>query len=125
MPNNGPVDMNETIKAWADIVLNVWQAKLTTLRIYDTGELYNSLKHELTYNANGNIDKVEFSFKLYGIFRDMGAGRGRERMISKDKEWFSRKYYGQIMRLKEILVEKYGQEIAFSLGNTISSPLNT
>ena len=129
MPQPGIVDINATISAWADIVIKIWHEKITELKVYDKGALEESLLREFLINAGSDIDKIEFSFKLYGIFVDMGVGREIFRgndgdlgfnPIRKPKEWYSRKYYGQIMKLREILMERYSKAITYSLINTMT-----
>lgn len=135
MQPNGTVDINDTIAAWADIVIEKWHAKITELKVYDKGNLDDSLLHELTVNAGVDIDKIEFSFKLYGQFVDMGVGKefakGNSGNVEtytelghsarKPKEWFSKKYYGQIMKLKELLMAQYSKAIAYTMVNTLQA----
>ncbi len=133
MPQSGVVDINETISAWADIVIKIWHEKITELKVYYKGFLAESLLRELLVNAGKDIDKIEFSFKLYGIFVDMGVGKeiyvGNSGDLGftptrKPKEWYSRKYYGQVMKLREILIERYSKAISYSLINTMTEPLD-
>jgi len=130
MQPNGTIDINDTIAAWADIVIEKWHAKITELKVYDKGNLDDSLMQDLLVNSGIDIDKIEFTFKLYGIFVDMGVGKEISKGNSGDlgftperkaKEWFSRKYYGQIMKLREILMEQYSKAIAWSMINTLSA----
>lgn len=129
MQENGKVEINDTLKAWADIVLEKWHNKLTELKVYDQGYLYDSLLYELLLNAGENIQKIEFTFKLYGVFVDIGVGKEVKKGNSGDlgftpkrkpKEWYSKKFYGQVMRLREILKEQYGRSIAYSMMNALS-----
>lgn len=121
MPQTGKVENSETIRAWAEITLNIWRDRITELKIYESGELMRSLENTLYTSAGNSVEKVEFAFKLYGIFVDMGVGREISKgnggdlgftPVRKRKEWYSRVFYREVMRLKEILAEKYGQEIA-------------
>ena len=121
METNGQISNEETIHAWADITIKIWKAKITSLYIYDTGALLNSLLNTLTISAGNNVSKVEFSFKLYGIFVDMGVGREISKgnggdlgftPVRKRKEWYSKVFYREVMKLRDILMEKYGREIA-------------
>lgn len=136
MQPNGTVDINETIKAWADIVIKKFHAKIVELKVYDKGNLDNSLLHEMLINAGTDIERIEFTFKLYGIFVDMGVGKELPKGNSGDtadfstsgftptrkpKEWFSKKYYGQVMKLREILIEQYSKAITFSMINTMQA----
>jgi hypothetical protein len=129
MQPNGTVDINDTIAAWADIVIEKFHAKITELKVYDKGNLDHSLMQELLVNSGVDIDKIEFSFKLYGVFVDMGVGKELSKGNSGDigskptrqpKEWFSKKYFGQVMRLKELLMEQYSKAIAYTMVNTLS-----
>ena len=124
MQQNGTVDINLTIKAWAEIVLEKWYSNIVEIPRVDLGFLRDSLKYHLFVNSGDNIEKIEFSFKLYGIFVDMATGKNGKRNIDPDEEWFSRKYYGQVMRLKEILLEKYSLSISYSMSNVLSAPLD-
>lgn len=133
MQQTGTVDINQTISAWADIVLEKWHNKLTELKVYDQGYLYDSLLYDLLRNAGEDIQKIEFSFKLYGIYVDMGVGREIHKGNSGDlgftparqpKEWFSKKFYGQVMKLKELLIDRYGKSIAYNLMNTMTENLD-
>lgn len=134
MPTNGTIDINLTLKAWADIVISKLKNNIDELDVRDLGNLDNSILHTLLINAGTDIDKIEFSFKLYGIYVDMGVGKEFSRGNSGDtgydkgldpkrkpKEWFSRKYYGQVMKLREILIEKYSKAITWSMINTLEA----
>lgn len=113
----GQPDMDETLLAWADIVLRKWQDKIMSFKIWRTGDLFRSLKHEFARNSNGDISKIEFSHLYYGVFTDRGT------KFVEQREWFNPVYYSQVMRLKEILQEKYShlisEDLIFALeGNT-------
>ena len=109
MPNSGKPDMNETIDAWAEIVVKIWREKITEFKLYDSGELYRSLRYELLRNAGNDIEKIEFTYKFYGMFHDRGTIR------LPQKEWKGKVFYAQVMRLKEILTEKYSESVANSI----------
>jgi len=103
MQQPGQPDINLTIAAWADVVLNIWRNKLTELKLWDTGELYRSLRYELYRNAGNNIEKIEFVYNYYGRFTDAGTV-----FIQTPKAWKGGPlFYAQVMKLKEILGEKY------------------
>ncbi len=125
MPTSG-FNNSETIAAWADIVLKIWKQKLTELQIYESGDLYSSLLTTLLASSGDNVTRIDFSFKLYGIFVDMGVGReifagnpGDVPTIRKRKEWYSRIFYREVMRLKEILAEKYGAQVSEQVVNAL------
>lgn len=106
MPQTGQLpEIDVTLLAWADIVINKWKEKVLKFNLVRSGNLLNSLKHEFQKNSGGSTDKIEFSFVYYGIFHDRGTA------FMEQKEWFNPIYYSQVMRLKEILQEKYQQNI--------------
>lgn len=121
MKDPGQFSKKETVRAWADITLKIWRNKITELKAWDTGSLYESLENALFTAAGNDVNKVEFSFNLYGIFVDMGVGKeifkGNDGDVGYDvyrkrKEWYSRIFYREVMRLKEILIEKFGEGVA-------------
>ena len=122
MQQSGPqLNQAETVAAWADITLKIWREKITELKVWESGALYESLKNALLMAAGNDVNRIDFSFKLYGIFVDMGTGReifkGNDgdlgfTPIRKRKEWYSRIFYREVMRLKEIISEKFGEHIA-------------
>ena len=103
---NKQINITPTVAAWADIVLKIWREKLVAQHIYNTGALYNSLKYELLLNAGNSPEKVEFTYNFYGFFVDTGT------LNMEKREWYGKVFYAQVMRLKEILVERYGQNVA-------------
>lgn len=105
MQPNGTIDINDTIAAWADITLKMWSQRLVSIPVYDTGRLLESLKYTLLINSGNNPERIDFSFKLYGIFVNY---------IEK-KDWYDKLYYAQVMRLKEILTEKYINAAIFNV----------
>lgn len=121
MKQHGQFSKEETVRAWADITLKIWREKITELKVWETGALFESLMNALFTAAGNDVHKVEFSFKLYGIFVDMGTGREIFRgndgdlgfnPVRRRKEWYSRFFYREVMRLKEILAEKFGEHVA-------------
>lgn len=102
MQQPGKPDISKTVDAWAEIVLNIWRNKIIELKLWDTGSLEYSLRYQLFMNAGGDVDKIEFAYNFYGNFLDRGT------VNMKPKEWKGGKlFYAQVMRLKEILGEKY------------------
>ena len=101
MPQRGMLKLDDTVTAWADIVLKIWSDRIIDLKVYDTGELLRSLKYEMLRNAGGDPERIDFSFKFYGIFQDFGTEWDMRRI------WYSGPFYVQVMRLKEIITEKY------------------
>lgn len=101
MQNPGTLKLDETVAAWADIVLKIWSSRIIEMKVYDSGDLLKSLKYELFRNAGNNPQRIEFSYAFYGIFQDFGSD------VLARRRWWTTDYYPQLMRLKEILTDKY------------------
>ena len=117
----GQIDIYETISAWADITLKIWRDKIVMLNVYNTGELMASLKNELDRAAGNSVEKVEFAFRLYGVFVDMGVGKEIHKGNSGDlgftplrkrKEWYSKVFYREVMKLRDLLADRYSKAAA-------------
>lgn len=104
-----------TVKAWADIVIQNWIDKIYKLQIYHSRTLLRELAEDfalhITSNAGGNPDLIEFAFRYYGKFVDMGVGKGvplgRVDTQRKPKKWFSPTFYAELNQLSAILADKY------------------
>lgn len=105
-------NMNLTVEAWAEIVIDKWETMIARLKIGHSGNLLNSFAHHVATQANGDPERIEFVFEYYGKFIDMGVGRGvpiSEVQFSdrKRKPWYSKTFFSQVKKLGEILSEKY------------------
>lgn len=116
--------------AWANIVIKIWEEKILLLGALDSGALYESLKLHVQANANGEIARIDFFYKLYGKFVDMGVGREISRGNRGDlgftptrrrKEWYSRIFYREVMKLKELVAARYGEDAAREIASTINA----
>ena len=106
-------NIQQTVEAWAEIVLKQWINKIIALKLTDTHALYDSFHHHIISNAGGDIQKIEFAFLYYGKFLDMGVGKGQkigEEGDRKPKKWFSATFFANTQKLKEILAEKYAEK---------------
>ena len=102
----------ETLKAWADIVIERWELRIIRLGVIDSGELLKSFHADVVMDANGNREKIEFVFAYYGQFLDMGAAKYAPFGSGKRtaKPWYSKIFFSQVQRLGEIIAEKTGVE---------------
>ena len=116
---------SEIADAWAKITIRRWRKKIRTLKIGETNSLYDSFVRNVIGSANGDLIKIDFAFKYYGKFVDMGVGKGTSisgvkesktsrrlegRMLGnrrRAKKWYSKTFHAETMRLREILVEHY------------------
>jgi hypothetical protein len=135
MSNN--TDLALTLEAWADIVLKNWLQKIMKMHIIDTMSLAKSLEHHVYLNSNGNPERVEFAFMYYGRFVDMGVGEGKvqngsvkNRSAEKGfkeriaRKWYSPVFYSEVMKLQNILAEKYGLKAAQTIAESIDVKAN-
>lgn len=131
----------ETIEAWAEITIKNWHDNLRKEGIGSTGQLFNSFATHVVAASDGNIALVEFTFKYYGKFVDMGVGKGiklsevgevrksrrelgkRRGNLRSPKKWYSKELYVQVTRLKEILAQKYGQQMTTEIKEIIAGEL--
>lgn len=105
-------DLGITVDAWAKIVIERWEQKIMNMGIRKTGRLLNSFQHFINTQAGGNPDKIVFAFEYYGKFVDMGVGRGVkleavESSTRRAKPWYSKTFWSQFEKLKELMVQKY------------------
>jgi len=108
------IDVNKTVESWADIVIKMWKRKIIQLNIGKTGALFDSLQYEIISHAGGDPARIDFMYKYYGRFVDMGVGRemsvgnqGEVNTSRKPKKWYSAVMFSQVKRLSEILKQKY------------------
>jgi hypothetical protein len=107
----------ETFKAWADIVIERWELRVIQLGVIDSRELLNSFHSQVVKDANGNPEKIEFTFAYYGQFLDMGVAKYAPFGSGKRtaKPWYSKVFFGQVQRLGEIIAQKTGEEAELTI----------
>jgi hypothetical protein len=112
----------ETLKAWADIVIERWELRVISLGIINSGELLKSFHTDVVRDANGNPEKIEFVFAYYGQFLDMGAAKYAPFGSGKRtaKPWYSKIFFSQVQRLGEIIAEKTGREAELNIIRALS-----
>ena len=110
-------DINLTVQAWADIVIQIWLDKIEKLKIIYTYQLADSFVNHVISHSNGDVQRIEFAFNYYGKFVDMGVGRGvtlddvrAGNTSRKPKPWYSRTFYGEVRKLSALLAEKYARK---------------
>lgn len=104
-----------TVEAWADIVIERWENKIERLGIGSSGQLVKSFYHTVQTQSDGNPELIIFTFEYYGKFVDMGVGNGiayNEVEFSNrtPKKWYSKTFFSQLEKLKELLAAKYARK---------------
>jgi hypothetical protein len=121
-------NISVTLEAWAAIVLDVWMERIEKLKIGVSWQLADSFEQHVISEAGGDVARIEFAFKYYGKFVDMGVGHGvdlgsvaelkTERRYDgrqtgnrrRPKPWYNKALYSQTQRLMELMAEKYGRK---------------
>ena len=105
---------------WAEIVIERWQKKIAKYKIGSTGALVRSFTSAVEADAKGDVQKITFTYLYYGMFVDMGVGRGTKysqigttkRQI---KPWYSSIVRREIYKLGELMIEKHGVKVLDSM----------
>lgn len=127
---------------WARFTIERWVANLGRLKIGHTGELERSFHQYVEVNADGDLQKIELLYAYYGLFVDMGVGKGTKngeqsensdsrRLMGKQrgnlrapKQWVNRTTHGQVLKLGELLAENTGQRAGYILTQTLPRELD-
>jgi len=123
MANNTNISL--TIEAWADITIRNWLDKIDKLNINRSFQLYNSFVHHVVSNAGGDIARIEFAFDYYGKFVEMGVGKGVSLedvgidTKRRPKRWYSKTLYAELIKLSELLAEKYAHKGALAIVESV------
>jgi hypothetical protein len=108
---------NNDIVEWADMVIEIWLAKMHQLGIHNASE--HALEFEWhAYNAaGGDIARVVFVFEYFLKFTDMGVGKGvslstRSQVNTRrrQKQWYSATFLLEVKKLRNILATKYARK---------------
>ena len=94
MKQNNTADLKTYSKAWYDKMVEIWRDRIDAMNILDTGELRQSVA-----GANFAMDEaggqMAFKFLQYGIYVDLGTGKGYKRGNGGDLEFLGKEYRKQ------------------------------
>ncbi len=97
-------------------------------KIGGTLDLARSLNYEVMESAGGDVQKVKFFYNYYGMFVDMGVGKGTKIGSVKDytisrrlegkhggnqrhaKKWYSKTMYAEVLKLGALMQQQYGKK---------------
>jgi len=68
---------SQIANSWLPVALERIRAEMMRLKVQDSGSLIGSLQGKIQEISNGDQYKVELLYNFYGIFPDMGVGRGQ------------------------------------------------
>jgi hypothetical protein len=139
MANEKQLTKAQVADAWAKITIKVWRDKLTRMKAVRSSQLWQSFLSDVIGQADGDLLKVEFAFRYYGKFVDMGVGKGvpiggvkdnatsrrlEGKMLGnrrRPKKWYSKTLSHQVKRLSEIMEYEYGHRAALQIKDAIQS----
>jgi len=104
-------DFERYVDDWAQMMITIWEEKMTKLGIDDTGQLKQSLRMEVIRQSGGDTAKINHFFLYYGHYVARGVGKefkrgnsGNVESSRKAKPWLSGKYwYSKNKLLREML----------------------
>lgn len=127
---NQNVNQRITATAWAEVTIKEFRKRIKNKRIGSSGRLAREFAKHVESSAGGDVQKIKMSFMFYGMFVDMGVGKGtkindvKENAIQRrltgsrgikrrPKKWYSETMETEVFQLGRIMAEKYGV-IAFN-----------
>ena len=121
------ITQNQTVTAWAEMVLEIWGNRMSELDISNASQHANSLAQTAISASGGDIAKVEFMFEYILKFTDMGVGRGvsfasrsQSTTIRKQKQWFTKTFMLEVKKLSNILAQNYAHTGALYIKEAIT-----
>ena len=136
MAQNNTADLQTYSKAWYDKMVEIWRDRIDAMNILDTGALRGSVA-----GANFAMDdaggQMAFKFLQYGIFVDLGTGKGYKRgnggdleFLGKDyrkqhnlgkarkkRPWFSKSWYISTHVIRDVYARLVGEKFAGIMDN--------
>ena len=109
---------------WAQYTVERWLERIPKAGIKGSGELLRSFAHHVSLDANGDLQKIVYTFHFYGWYVDAGVGRGYaqgnggnlEFLADKSvrhrrpKRWYNQIWYRQFRKLLHMLAEELGEK---------------
>lgn len=94
MAQNNTADLQTYSKAWYDKMVEIWRDRIDAMNILDTGALRGSVAgNGFAMDELGG--QIAFQFLQYGIFVDLGTGKGYKRGNGGDLEFLGKDYRKQ------------------------------
>lgn len=116
------------LEKWAKITIQRWLMRIGKIGFgpQSTGALINSFRSFVENDANGNEEKVSFTFLFYGYYWDAGVGNGYYHGNGGDLKsldpwnggeghrkkhrWFNKIFWREFNQLARLKAEQFGQE---------------
>lgn len=94
MAQNNTADLQTYSKAWYDKMVEIWRDRIDAMNILDTGALRGSVAGK-GFAIDEMGGQMAFQFLQYGIFVDLGTGKGYKRGNGGDLEFLGKDYRKQ------------------------------
>lgn len=136
MKQNNTADLQTYSKAWYDKMVEIWRDRIDAMNILDTGALRGSVAgNGFAMDELGG--QMAFQFLQYGIFVDLGTGKGYKRgnggdleFLGKDyrkqhnlgkarkkRPWFSTSWYVSTKVIRDVYARLVGEKFAGIIDN--------
>jgi hypothetical protein len=108
----------DTLLAWSDIVIKMWQERIMKLNVWETGQLHESFQHHVVTQSDGDIRKISFFFNVYGMYVNNGVGKEVYAGNSGDlgfspkrqrKRWYSSVFWREVDKITRYVNWKYSK----------------
>ena len=100
MAQNNTADLKTYSKAWYDKMVTIWRDRIDAMDILDTGALRGSVAGK-GFSMDEMGGQMAFQFLQYGIFVDLGTGKGYKRGNGGDLKFLAK------ITAKSINLEKH------------------
>lgn len=126
--------IHQTLEEYARYLDENFSRDIARQQLVNTGDLLSSLKYNARADDKGGI--LSFTFKTYGRFQDMGAGRKTEdaedilfprqkgsKTRRKPKPWYNKNLFGSMNRLIRALMYGYADFSIKKTRNTLKKSM--
>ena len=136
MAQNNTADLKTYSKAWYDKMVTIWRDRIDAMDILNTGALRGSVAgNGFAMDEMGG--QMAFQFLQYGIFVDLGTGKGYKRgnggdleFLGKDyrkqhnlgkarepRPWFSKSWYISTQVIRDVYAHLVGEKFVGIMDN--------
>lgn len=136
MEQNKTADLKTYSKAWYDKMVTIWRDRIDAMDILDTGALRGSVAVK-GFSMDEMGGQMAFQFLQYGIYVDLGTGKGYKRgnggdleFLGKDyrkqhnlgkarkkRPWFSKSWYISTQVIKDVYARFVGDKFVGIMDN--------
>lgn len=136
MKQNNTADLQTYSKAWYDKMVEIWRDRIDAMNILDTGALRGSVAGK-GFAIDEMGGQMAFQFLQYGIFVDLGTGKGYKRgnggeleFLGKDyrkqhnlgkarkkRPWFSTSWYVSTKVIRDVYARLVGEKFVGIMDN--------